>query len=116
MREAIAICKGSTVADVGAVVEHHGPVVPIESPVMPSPAKAAEEANSKTNTEREIWAAEPDSWIWIPSWPRYNRAAVNQPGIVTRNINDIWISRFNDNRLSLRRYGLLGRGFQIAGV
>jgi hypothetical protein len=49
--EVIAIYKGSTVADVGGVIEHHSPVVPIESPVMPSPAKAAEEPNSKTGTE-----------------------------------------------------------------
>ena len=51
MREIVAIYKGSTVTDVGGVVEHHSPVVPIESPVMPSPAKAAEEPNSKTGTE-----------------------------------------------------------------
>src|SRR5580692_8895610 len=113
MSEVIPIYKGSTVADIGGVVKHHSPVVPVESPVMPSPAKAAEEPNSKADTKREVGAAKPDSWIWVPSRPRDDRSPINQPRIVTWNIHHVWIGRFDGNRLSLRRYGLLGCALQI---
>ena len=50
MCEIVAIYEGPAVRDISGVVEHYSPVVPVEAPVMPSPAKAAEESYSKTNT------------------------------------------------------------------
>src|ERR1700674_2138735 len=81
---------------------------------MPTPAKATEVSDSKTQTEREVRAAIPNSGIRVPSRPRHYWASVNQPWIICRNIDHFWICRFNNDGLSLRCYRLLLRALQIS--
>jgi len=44
--EMTVIAKGSAVGDVGAVVVFHPAAVPVGAPVVPSPAKAAENSDA----------------------------------------------------------------------
>jgi hypothetical protein len=69
MTEIVAIDERSAMGDVGVVVINDGAVMPVESPVMPSPAKAAEVANSKAYAERNRRAANEDAGNRIPSGP-----------------------------------------------
>ena len=65
----VAIDERSAMRDVGVVVVNDPVVVPVESPAMPSPTKAAEVANSKPHAERDRRAANEDSGHRIPSGP-----------------------------------------------
>jgi len=91
-------------------------ITPVESPMRPAPAIAAVETDSEADAERKVWAAIPDAGIRVPSGPGDNRTAVNQPGIISRNVNYLGVSRLNGNGGVLIRYGLLRRGFKIAGL
>jgi hypothetical protein len=68
-REIVSIDERPTVGNVGIVVIDDRVVMPVESPVMPSPAKTAEVANSKAYTEGNCRAADENSGDWIPSGP-----------------------------------------------
>src|SRR5258706_11317061 len=58
--EDVAVIEGSAVRKITFVVIDCVVVVPVESPpMMPAPTITAEEADSETNTEREIGAAVP---------------------------------------------------------
>jgi len=67
--EIVAIDERSAMGDVRVVVIDDRAVMPVESPAMPSPAKTAEVANSKTCTERNRGAANEDAGNRIPSGP-----------------------------------------------
>src|ERR1700730_15262132 len=112
--EIVAIDERSATGDVGVVVKDDRMVMPVTSPAMPSPAKAAEEADSKTCAEFNRRAADENSWHRIPSGPHRQGRTVHEPRIVCGHINDVWIGWFNDDRLSLRRYRLLRRALQIS--
>ena len=91
-------------------------VMPVESPVTPSPSKTAEPADSEAKSKRQVRTAKPDSRIWIPSRPRYDGISVNQPRIIRGDIYNIRISRLNFHCRVLRRYSLLRCVLQIAGL
>src|SRR5271169_4547627 len=99
--EIVAIDENSAVGDVGAVVEHNPVVVPIVSPVSPSPAKPADEANSKAKAPREPCPREAQSRIPVPVGPDADGISIHKPGIVLRHINNFRVGRFDHNRLSL---------------
>lgn len=101
---------------VPVVVMNYVSVVPIGSPMIPPPSIATEETDSKTDAEREVGAAIPDSRIGVPSGPRHNRISINQPRIIRGNIDDFWVRRLNDDRRALRLNGLLRRVLKIAGL
>src|SRR5208283_6143090 len=114
--EVAAIDKGSAVRDVGVVVVHDRPVVPIKSPVRPAPTKAAKEPDSKAHTEGQVWTVKPNSWVGVPPWPGKYRVSVDQPRIVCRHIDHFWIGRLDNDCLSLSCYGLLRSALQISRV
>src|SRR6266403_726848 len=114
--EGVAVIEGSAVGEITFVVIDCVVVVPVESPpMMPAPTITAEEADAETNTEREIGAAVPDARVWIPSWPGNDRTAIDYPGIISGNVNHLGISGLNNDCGALGGYGLLRRGFQVAG-
>src|SRR4029077_18043928 len=112
----VPVIKGVAPGVVPVVVVNYDVVVPIGTPMMPAPSITSKEANSEAAPEREIRAAIPDSGIRIPSRPRHNRTAVNQPRIIRGDVNDFGACRLNDDGRVLRRYGLLGRARKIAGI
>lgn len=69
--EIVTIDERSAMGDVGVVVIDDRAVMPVESPAMPSPAKAAEVANSKAYAERDRRAADENAGNRIPSGPNW---------------------------------------------
>ena len=89
---------------------------PIESPVIPAPSKASEEADSKPHPERQVRAAKPNSGIRVPSRPRHDGISVSHPRIIRGDVNDLGVGRLNDDRRALVGYDLLRRGLKIASA
>jgi len=97
----VVISKDSAVGDVGVVVVDDTVMMPIISPVVPAPAKTAEEADSKAEAKRNTRSGKVQSWIPIPAWPDPNRLSIREPGIILRNVNDLRIGWFDHNGLPL---------------
>jgi hypothetical protein len=110
----VPVIKCVTPRVVPVVVMGYVMAMPIGAPVMPAPSITTVEADSEANSEREVWAAIPDSGILVPSWPRYYRTSVNHPWIIGGDVNDFGAGGLNDDRRALRRYGLLLRVLKIA--
>ena len=53
IHDRVAIDKGSAVRNVGIVIEHHRPVTPVKSPVVPAPSKTSEEAHIEPEPKSE---------------------------------------------------------------
>src|SRR5262249_26330326 len=51
----VVVYHGPAVGYVGVVVENYGAVVPVRVPIVPAPAKADEETNSKASAKRDSW-------------------------------------------------------------
>src|SRR6266851_5237728 len=114
--EVAVIDNRSAVGDVGIVVVNRRAAMPVISPVMPAPPKSSEVTDSKSNTERESDAAPKNPGHSIPAWVGNNRRTVHQPRIISWHIDHLWISRFDDDCASLRRYPLLFVAVQMAGL
>src|SRR5882672_3903463 len=114
--EVVVIHDRAAVGDISAVIEHRVMAVPVVSPVIPAPAKPAEEADSKSSTEVESWAAKKDSGHRIPTWVRHNRIPIHEPRIVGWHVNNVRVCRLNDDRVSLSRYVLLFIAIQLSGL
>ena len=105
--EGVAIGEDSAVGDVAVVVEDDSVAMPVISPVVPSPAKAAKEADAKAEAKRNSRPGKVQSWIPIPARPNSEGLAIDQPGIVCRHINHLRISRLDHDRLPLLGHSLL---------
>src|SRR5271170_404906 len=78
----VAVVKRVAVRVVGVVIVEDRVPVPVGAPVVPTPAVAAIETDSKADaTPIQTRAAIPNSRIVVPIRPRRNRIPVNQPGI-----------------------------------
>src|SRR5580704_4512921 len=98
------------------MVEVRLSAMPVISPVSPAPPKSSEEADTKSNTKAEAGAAPKNPGHGIPARVRDDGLAVHQPGIIGRHVDHLWIGRFNDDSVALRRYLLLVGIVQMAGV
>ena len=67
--EGVVISEDSAVGDVAVVVEDDSVVMPVISPVVPTPAKAAKEADAETEAKRDSRPGKVQSWIPIPAGP-----------------------------------------------
>ena len=103
----VAIGEDSAVGNVAVVVEGDAVVMPVISPVVPAPAKAAEEANTKAETKRNSRSGKVQPWIPIPARPNSEGLSIHEPGIVFRHVNDLRISRLDYDRLPLLGHVLL---------
>ena len=91
----IAVVEGIASGEVPGPTEGRPMIVPITSPVVPTPSETSEEANPEAYVKRKERTAEPDTGIRIPPRPRIQRRPINRPRIVRRNIDDIGVGRFN---------------------
>src|SRR5260370_20923456 len=89
--------------------------MPVVSPVAPSPPKASEVSDSKSQTERESDAAPKNPGHRIPARVGNDWRAIHQPRIVGRHIDHVWTSRLDDDCVSLRRYLLLFITVEMTG-
>src|SRR6266851_9687018 len=109
MAKVVAIRKCSAMGDVPCVVIHHRPVMPVESPVAPSPPIAREETQSESNAKGNSCSSEIEPWIWIPAGPHSEWCAIHEPRIVLRDVDKIRVYGFDRDRLPLCYYCLLRR-------
>src|ERR1700730_10378643 len=105
--ERVVIGEDSAVGDVGVVVEHDSVAMPVVSPVVPSPAIAAKEADAKAQAKRNSRSGKIQPWIPIPAWPEPDWLSVHEPGVIFRHVNNLRIGRLDHDRLCLLGHGLL---------
>src|ERR1700675_953455 len=80
--ESVVIGEDPAVGDVGIVVEDDAVMMPVVSPVVPTPAKAAKEADAKAKSPCKSGPCKVQAWIPIPPWPDPNRISIHEPWIV----------------------------------
>jgi hypothetical protein len=112
--EVVAIDDRAAVRNVGIVVVNHPMAVPIASPVMPAPSVAPIEVGAVAHSEEDHRAVVPGARIGIPAWPSNNRASIDDPGIVGRNVDDFGADRLDLYVRAFCRNGLLRRGVEMA--
>ena len=111
--ETVTIYEGPAVGNICIVVVDDPPVMPIEVPVVPSPAVPAKKAQPEPYAKSDPWSREVESWICVPPGPNSQRRAIYKPWIVLRHVDNFGIGRFNHNRLTLFCHGLLRSAVQI---
>src|SRR5258708_1584868 len=99
--EGVVIGEDSAVGYVSVVVINDIVVMPVRSPVVPSPAKPAEIADSKAQAKRNSRAAEKQSRIRIPAGPDSDRLPIHEPRVILRNVNNLRVGGFNPDGLPL---------------
>src|SRR4029077_16226350 len=99
--EVFAIDEHPAVRHVAVVIELDIVVMPIRSPMVPTPTEAAKEADSEAEAPSQPWSGKVQSWIPIPAWPHGKRLSIHEPRIVLRNVNHFRVGGLNHNRLSL---------------
>ena len=114
--EVVAIDDRSAMRDIGVVVVNCCSAMPVVSPVMPAPPKSSEEADAEADSKSNPHTAKEDSRHGIPAWVRDDRLPVYEPRIVSRHVDHIGISRFDDNRTALSCYLLLLIAIEVAGL
>src|SRR5207245_2052828 len=98
-----AIDEYPAVGDLAMMIEKDTVVIPIRSPVVPTPAKPAKEADAKAETKRKTRTCKVQSRIPIPAWPDADRLSIDEPRIVLRHVNNLRFGWFDHNGLSLLR-------------
>src|ERR1700722_5622636 len=99
--EVVAIDEDAAVGNVGVVVVNDAVVMPVISPVVPTPTKASVEANSKAQAKCNSGARKKQSWIRIPARPDSDWLSVYEPRVILRHVNDFRIGWCNHDRLAL---------------
>ena len=110
------VTKIPAVRDTFVMIEERSTAMPVVAPVMPAPAISSEEADTKSNAKGNAGATPVNPGHGKPAWIRDDRLTVHEPGVVGGNINDLWVGRFDDDRVALRRYLLLFGVTQMAGT
>src|SRR5258708_39925665 len=88
--EAIAASKNSAVGNIPVVIECDVMMAPIESPMVPSPAKSTEEADAKTETKTYRRDRKEDSRDRTPTRPPHHGRALTQTAFGPPNRTDSW--------------------------
>src|SRR6266481_7071059 len=110
----VPVVKRAAPRVVPVVVISYGPVMPVRSPMTPAPPISAVEADSEADSVRRVQPAIPDSGIFVPSRPRLYGTAVNHPCSTFGEVDDLGVSRLDDDARVFGRYGLLVRSLKIA--
>src|ERR1700756_2219958 len=111
--EVLAIVEDSAVGFVTVVVEKDAVVMPVISPVTPSPAKPTKETDPKAQAPGEPWPREVESGIPIPAGPDADRLSIDEPRIILRHINNFRICGLDLNSLSLLLHLFLRGALQV---
>src|ERR1700746_118252 len=112
--ESVAVIKRPALRVIALVVVRRVVVMPIASPVVPAPPVSSKEPETEASSEEEHRAVVPNAWIGIPAWPSNNRASIDGPGIVGRNVDDFGADRLDLDVRAFRCNGLLWRGIEMA--
>src|ERR1700674_4967501 len=79
--EGVVISEDSAVGYVSVVVINDIVVMPVRSPVVPSPTKPAKIANSKAEAKRDSRAGKKQSRLRIPARPDTDRLSIHEPWV-----------------------------------
>jgi hypothetical protein len=107
MIEVVTIDKDSAVRFVVVVVEANVVMMPVISPMVPSPTEPAKEANSKTEAKRDSRSFQIQSRIPIPARPHTDGTPIDQPRIILRHVNNFGVRGLDHNSLPLRAHFFL---------
>src|SRR2546430_5154424 len=99
--DGVVISEDSAVGYISVVVVNDIVVMPVRSPMVPTPAKSAKKADSKAEAKRNSRAVKEQSWIGIPAWPNPDGLPIHQPWVVLRHVNNLRVCRFDHNGLPL---------------
>src|ERR1700676_2554186 len=99
--EGVVIGEDSAVGYISVVVINDIVVMPVRSPVVPSPTKSAKIANSKAQPKCNSRALKEQSRIPIPAWPNPDGFSIRKPWIIFRHVNNLRVGRFDHNGLPL---------------
>ena len=99
--ERVVISEDSAVGHISVVVINDIVVMPVGSPMVPSPTKPAKIADSKAEAPRDSRALKEQPWIPIPARPNPDRLSIRKPGIILRHVNDLRVGGFDHNGLPL---------------
>jgi hypothetical protein len=105
--EVIAINENSAVGHVAVVVEKDAVMVPIGSPMVPTPAKTTKKAKAEAEAKSNSGTRKVQTWIPVPAWPHRNRRAIDKPRIVFRHVDHLGVGRFDHDRRSVVGHLLL---------
>ena len=99
--EVVAINEDSAVRYVSVMVVNNVVVMPVRPPMVPSPAKPAEVADSKTEAKPNSRASKIQPWVRIPTRPDPDRSSIRKPGVVLRHVHHLRVRRFDHNGFSV---------------
>ncbi len=102
--EVVAIGEDSAVGNVAVVVVNDIAVVPVKSPVMPSPTKAAKQSRLEAKAKNHTWSRKVEPGVRIPARPGHERRSIHEPRIIFRHVNNLRVGWLDHNCLSLVGY------------
>jgi hypothetical protein len=108
--EVSAINENSAARHVTVMIEEDAVVMPVVSPMMPTPSKSTKKANAETETKSDTRARKVQPGIPVPTRPHRNRRSIDKPRIVLGHVNNLMVGRFDHNIVSVVRHLLLRRG------
>jgi len=110
----VAIYKCSAVRDVHVAVVNDCVVMPVRSPVMPSPAETAKETDRIADAKQDSRFGNEQARIPIPPRPSHQRPPIDDdPRIVFGNVNNFRVAWRDHNCLSFLSDVFLCRALQI---
>src|SRR5882672_447689 len=98
--KAAPIAELPAMGEVRVIAVNQAVSVPIRSPVVPSPAEAAEETDTNSHTEPDPRPVEEEARNPNPTRIKCERITVDFPRIVLRHIHDLRICRNTIRRKS----------------
>jgi hypothetical protein len=111
----ISIDDGRAVRDVRVVVvDDSSLVVPIVSPMVPTPGEPAEGRHCEPKFKTDSRTGQKESRIRIPTREHRHGTAIHRPWIILRDVNDLTRCGLDDNRLSLSGHFLLWVCVQVS--
>src|ERR1700675_2500315 len=112
----VVIAELPAVGDVRVIAVNQAVSVPIRTPVVPPPAEATVETDTNAQAEPDSRPIVVETRNSDPTRVVGERITVDNPGIVFRHINDLWICRLNRDRISVGGDGFLLGVLQVSGL
>lgn len=121
--EVVAVDDRCAMRDVGVVVVNDCPVSPITSPMVPAPAEAGDEADSKAYAKIYAWPCYVKSRILVPTRPGNDRNSIDDPRIICGDVDHLRFRGLDDDGVTLRLHSVLPNisgeplgPFRVSGV
>src|SRR5271155_2806441 len=112
----VMIAELPAVRDVRVIAVNQAVSMPVRTPAVPPPAEAIVETDTNSKAEPETRPIVVETWNCNPTRVVRERITVDDPGIVFRHINDLWICRLNDDRISVGGDGFLLGALQVSSL